>query len=557
MKIARRMGLMSLISCLLILMACQASNEAVKPTATSGIVEFEATATPTPMPTATVIPPTPAETLETTPPDLIPLPESETVLAGLMGSPTTLNPITGNHPAARQLTPLLYESLLQVDPNTATLQPGLAQAWEFSRNGRQVTFTLPDNLVWSNGEQMTAGAIVESLQATQHLALLSFSTISAPNDQTVQMTFDTINCSALTTLGLLPLIPSADIESDQPLGSGPFAIAEWSENRRTLILGQNPNYHGDAPPSVPGFTIRFLNQDTLEVILSEGQFDVVGPFPPLTLNRVPDYLTDITYPTAQMIYLAISYDPKNKDPLPQTVREALLVGLDREVLLNEAAGGDGQRLAGPLLPTHWAANEMITEPDFNVEMAKTLLQRSGLRDTNNDGWLEQDGERLELSIRLNGQNQLHQNLGWLISSYYRDLGLFVRAEGAPRDSVIDDLFTHDFRLAIFHWPILPDPDQQIYWHSREDTPGLGLNFTSYDNPDLDVSLFEANSIPDCDPQTRAEIYGEIQETLSRDRPVDFLMAPNQHLLVGPRLQGVQPGPFRPFTWNVNDWQLQR
>ena len=55
---------------------------------------------------------------------------------------------------------------------------------------------------------------------------------------------------------------------------------------------------------------------------------------------------------------------------------------------------------------------------------------------------------------------------------------------------------------------------------------------------------------------RAEIYADIQQTLAEERPVDFLLTPNRHLLVANRLQGVGPGPFAPFTWNASRWYLE-
>ena len=68
-------------------------------------------------------------------------------------------------------------------------------------------------------------------------------------------------------------------------------------------------------------------------------------------------------------------------------------------------------------------------------------------------------------------------------------------------------------------------------------------------------LERAVAVPGCEVETRAGIYVDLQETLTEERPVDFLLAPNQHLLVGERLQGIEPGPFAPFTWNVTDWYL--
>ncbi len=491
-----------------------------------------------------------------------PLPQGGTAILGLVGQPESLNPIAENNRALQELTPLLFDTLLRADPTTAQLGPGLAESWGYSEAGQQVIFHLPANLKWSDGMPLTAAAIAASLKATEHPALLSFSQISAPDPQTLTLTLVKIDCAAVTTLAQLPLLPATEILETMPRGSGPFRVDDWSANKRSLTLARNPNYHGPGP-ALDGLSIRFIAPDEVAVALSEGQFDLVGPFQskiqnpksPISNLQSPT-LTEIVYPAPQVIYLAINYAPRNEEPLEPKVRQALLAALDREAILTEALNGAGHLMAGSLLPGHWAAHSALSWPDYDPQAARRLLAETGLKDEDGDGWLDQAGERLELGLRLNGENSLHQDLGWLVSSYYRDLGLFAQAESVAFDNLVDDLFTHDFELALFSWPLLPDPDQRLYWRSTENEEGVGLNFTSYDNPRLDRLLDQAVAMPGCDTSTRAKIYADIQEILAQERPVDFLLTPHNHLLLAHRLQGVKPGPFAPLTWNVTNWYLK-
>lgn len=519
--------------------AASAQTAATTPPKTATAVPEPATATPPPTATPVGSPPQPGGR----------------TLLGLPGPPKNLNPITDNTAALRPITPLLFNSLLRVDPETAQVQPGLALAWQFSADGRQVTFTLPPDLAWSDGTPYTAADVAASLQATQHPALLKFNRIAATNDQTLQFDFLDVDCAAVTSLGLLPLLPADQILEPLPVGSGPFVIAEQAADGRLLTLARNPHYAGTAP-RLSEIELRFFSQSELEIVLSEGAgpFGAIGP---LTQRpATPPGFRDLTFPAAQALGVAINYAPKNEPPLPEPVRRALLLALDRPAILSELLAGDGELLAGTLLTSHWAANPTLSPPEYSPEQAAALLAQAGLRDTDGDGWLELNGQRLELSLRLDGTNRLQQRLGWLVSSYYRDLGLFARAESVPRDSVTDDLFTHDFVLAVFGWPILPDPDQRVFWHTDENEPGLGLNFTSYSNPALDSLMTEAAALPGCETSARAEAYQAVQETLNTDRPVDFVLAPNQHLFVAETLYGLRPGPFAPFTWNAAEWYLE-
>ncbi len=484
-----------------------------------------------------------------------PLPQGGTAILGLVGQPKSLNPITENNLILRELSPLLFDTLLRVDPKTGRLEPGLAESWEYTDEGRQVVFHLPAGLKWSNGKPLTAAAIVASLKATEHPALLSFSSITAPDDQTLRLTFVTIDCAAVTALAQLPLLPAADIRESRILGSGPFRLADGSDNRRTLTLTRNPYYYG-SPPALDGLNIRFIAPNEVDIAVSEGQFDLIGPLTSPLPQPSSLAFTDMVYPAPQAIYLAVNYAPRNEEPFKSDVRRALLAALDREAILAETLKGDGQLLAGSLLPGHWAANPNLAWPAYDPQAARRLLAKAGLKDEDGDGWLDRAGRRLEVGIRLNGENSLHQNLGWLVSNYYRDLGLFARAEGVSFDNLVDDLFTHDFEVALFSWPLLPDPDQRLYWRSSENKEGVGLNFISYDNPRLDRLLDRAVAIPGCKTPARAKIYADIQQTLAQERPVDFLLAPNYHLLVANRLQGLDPGPFAPLTWNVTEWYLK-
>ncbi|RME74099.1 MAG: hypothetical protein D6784_10670 [Chloroflexi bacterium] len=454
-----------------------------------------------------------------------------------------------------RLTPLLYDSLWQVDPQTAALRPGLAQGWEYSADGLSLTFHLPPGLRWSSGEPLTALQLVNSLQASEHPTLRAFSQITAPDPRTLTLTFARIDCAAATAIGLLPLVHPDTLEAAVPVGSGPFVAEGWAGPDRTLTLHRNPYYRGPGP-RLDGVSVRFLSADEVAVAATEAAFDVLGPLPAGETPTASPALQRLAYPSGQMVYIALNYAPKNEPPLPPEVRRALTLALDRPAVLSDTLAGEGQLLAGPLLPGHWAAVDSLTPPDYNPAAARDLLAQAGLRDTDGDGWLDQNGKRFELSIRLNAENPLHQKLGWLVSSYYRDLGLYARAEGVPAESLVDDLFTHDFQAAVFAWPARPDPDQRAFWLSTQAEAGAGLNLVSFQDAQVDDLLAQAVAVPGCQPETRAGLYARLQKILAQARPVDFLLAPNHTLLVSNRVRGLSPGPFAPFTWNIGDWGVE-
>ncbi|OQY35694.1 MAG: hypothetical protein B6241_00440 [Spirochaetaceae bacterium 4572_59] len=71
----------------------------------------------------------------------------------------SLNPQYGFTTSEAQIFTALYEGLVTYHPATLLPEPGLAESWEISEDGRIYTFHLRDNLKWSNGDALTAEQI--------------------------------------------------------------------------------------------------------------------------------------------------------------------------------------------------------------------------------------------------------------------------------------------------------------------------------------------------------------------------------------------------------------
>ena len=76
-------------------------------------------------------------------------------------APSTLDPAATGDVASASVTAQLFESLTTFDQGL-TLRPALAQSWQVSDDGKQVTFQLRPNLVFSDGSPLTADDVVGS-----------------------------------------------------------------------------------------------------------------------------------------------------------------------------------------------------------------------------------------------------------------------------------------------------------------------------------------------------------------------------------------------------------
>ena len=101
--------------------------------------------------------------LEDGQPDPSVLADEQIVNRGNGGEPETLDPHLAQGVPASHILRDLFEGLT-TDSAEGDLIPGAALRWNISRDARTYTFYLRRDLTWSNGEPLTAGDFVYSLQ---------------------------------------------------------------------------------------------------------------------------------------------------------------------------------------------------------------------------------------------------------------------------------------------------------------------------------------------------------------------------------------------------------
>lgn len=77
--------------------------------------------------------------------------------------PSTLDPQKIEENTAAQVAFDLFEGLVWLDGN-GSVQPAQAKSWKISDDGKQIVFTLRENLRWSDGSPLTAEDFVFAWQ---------------------------------------------------------------------------------------------------------------------------------------------------------------------------------------------------------------------------------------------------------------------------------------------------------------------------------------------------------------------------------------------------------
>jgi peptide/nickel transport system substrate-binding protein len=496
-----------------------------------------------------------------------------TYVEGLVGAPQNVNPVLSQYNQVDQdMVALIFNGLTRADP-LGELQPDLATDWTISDDGLVYTFSLRDNVYWHDGVPFTADDVVFTISVMQdpgyqgppYLADLWRSVqVEKDDNYTVRFTLQEPFLPFLdyTTVGILPahLLSGVGPEqlprhpfNAQPIGTGPFRLAELTPEH--ALLTANRRYYG--PTGYLGRVEFRFYPDYQSLLPAYKRGEILGlsrvlPGDMEKVRTLPDLqLFSARLSGYTMVYLNLRSEEM---PLLQEVefRQALLMGLDRQRLIDEVLKGQGLVADSPILPGTWAYAEQVQRYPYDPEKANQLLDETGWFDSDGDGIRDREGERLGFTI-LTSDDPIQADVADAIAEQWLLIGVRARRETAGA-TLTARLRAREFEAALIELLISGDPDPYPLWHQTQIEGGQ--NYAGFDNSELSAAIEEARRITDL--PRRKELYRRFQEIFAEETPALLLYYPVYTYAVDKRVADVQIAPLldaRDRFRNVADWYM--
>lgn len=500
---------------------------------------------------------------------------------GMVGAFTNANPLYAASQADATVSRLVFAGLLKYDDNNK-LTGDLAESWSVSKDNLTYRVVLRPDLKWQDGEQLTAEDVVFTFQTAQNPDAKSplFRSwrgieVSAKDERTVLFTLSTAFAPfphSLTT-GIVPKhllekIPvselrSATFNTDEPVGSGPFAwssveVASNSYQYREQRIGLTPSeqyYAGK--PKLDGFVVRTYQEQSqmLDDFRSQKLSAIVG------LETIPDELRDLddirTYDTILAAQVAAFF--KTDSPLltDAGVRQALVRSVDVPKLVNELH--DPVRLSdSPLLKGQVGYDSSITQLKYNLSTAEKLLGQKGWKMAQ-DGVRQKGKTRLQLKLVAQSTPRFSMLAAELEKSW-RAIGVDVSVSLLSDAEIKTVIRDRNYDILLYGISIGADPDVFPYWHSTQKDPrsGLRLNFSDYSSAVADSSLEAGRSRSD--PVLRAAKYKPFLTQWQQDAPALVLYQPKFAYMTNTPLFGFDAKEINTATDRLNsaaNWEIEQ
>ena len=220
-------------------------------------------------------------------------------------------------------------------------------------------------------------------------------------------------------------------------------------------------------------------------------------------------------------------------------RQALILGANRNAIVEAVYGGFSPVAWGPLSASTQYYNPNVQGTyAYDPEQARDLLEALGYSDTDNDGFLDRDGETLAITVVQPPWTQLPEVMQ-LLRDQWQSLGIQVNVRPVPGFAMlIEEVEAGDYHLVAFDTPGL-DPS---ILNPRFLSDG-GVNWIGYESPELDNILHEASRQSEAD--VRRQLYYQAQTIIMREAlilPIRDYVNLNAYTS---RVQGLQ---FDPYGW---------
>nr|WP_319247678.1 ABC transporter substrate-binding protein [uncultured Celeribacter sp.] len=311
----------------------------------------------------------------------------------------------------------IFNRLVEFELGTTNVIPGLAESWETSEDGLEITFHLrpgvkfhttdyftpsrdfnADDVIYTFERQMDAEAgNWEYFNAMSMPDLIS--EIVKVDDMTVKFVLTRPEAPFLANLAMdfasvqsaeyaaqLDEAGTPEMLNQQPIGTGPFEFVAYQKDAVIRYM-KNEDYWKDGVPKVDNLVFAITPDASVRYQKMQAGECHVMPYP--NPADVEGMMSDDSINVMQQEGLNVGYMAYNTQMAPfdnPKVRKALNMAIDKQAIIDVVFQGAGQIAKNPIPPTMWSYNDAVEDDAYDPEAAKAMLEEEGVTDLSMKIW---------------------------------------------------------------------------------------------------------------------------------------------------------------------------
>ncbi|AVA20403.1 ABC transporter substrate-binding protein [Rhizobium sp. LEGMi198b] len=318
----------------------------------------------------------------------------------------------------------VYSRLVEFKHGSTEVEPGLAESWTVSPDGKEYTFKLrkgvkfqttdfftptrdlnADDVVFSFERQLkedspwakyVAGGSYEYAAGMGFPKLIK--SIEKVDDLTVKFVLNRPEAPFIADLAMdfasvlskeygdkLQADKKMEQMNQQPLGTGPFTFVAYQPDAVIRYKANETYFKGKEKIDDLVFAIT-PDASVRAQKLKSGECQIM-PYP--NAADIKDLQTDKSLKVLEQPGLNVSYLAYNTLVAPfdkAEVRKALNMAVDKRAIVDAVFQGSGSVATNPIPPTMWSYNKDIKDDPYNPEEAKKMLEKAGVKNLSMKIW---------------------------------------------------------------------------------------------------------------------------------------------------------------------------
>jgi peptide/nickel transport system substrate-binding protein len=447
-----------------------------------------------------------------------------------------------NSSANQDLADQLFLRLAGLGPGLITagdrgFVPLLAKSWT-RRDSLTLAFELDPRARWHDGAPVTSRDVLFTMRRARDPAIAPrltsvtrrIAAVEAEGDRVVvfrfrevyaEQLYDATFHTAIIPAHLLEhLPPTAEAWAPfvaHPIGSGPYRWVRRHEGE-FIELAANRDFFLGAP-AIERVIIRVAVDPNARLnLLLSGEADATENIPPpvsnVALVEATDRLKVVPVPSSVLGYLVFNYrdpdDSTRQHPIlsDRDVRRALILALDRQVLVRSVLGRFGAIPYGPASSQLWISHGTPNPARQDQSAARRLLAGRGWVDRDQDGVREnRTGRPLVLRLQVAASSEQRVRMGLMVQEQLRQVGVRLEVLRLEPAVWLERRAAGDFDIDFSSANQDPSPSGLAYSWSC-DGPG---NAGHYCDRGADSLLFRAMASPVADRRLWQDFLKRVEE----------------------------------------------
>ena len=528
------------------------------------------------------------------------------LVVSLTAEPKTLNPLTLADDASKTVVGLMSGDLIHINRYTQLPEPALAKSWNVSADGRKYTIKLRPGLRFSDGLPLTADDVVfsfavyldeQSHSPQRDLLIIDGKpiTIKKVDLETIVFELSKPYGPGVRLFDSFAILPRHLLESayrkgalerswtstsnpNEIAGAGPFRLKQYVPGQK-LVLEKNPFYwkvdqKNARLPYLEQLIFLFIpNQDTAFLRFQSGEIDLISHITPqnFTLQRSGSsrgvQFMDagaslewnfLFFNLNDAAKLSPELSRKQKWFLSKGFRQAISSVLDRPGMVRLIYQGKATPIWGPVTPGNrlWM-DSSLPRPERSVEHARQILRDAGFSWAPDGTLVDAQHQSVQFSIVVASSNLERTKMATMIQEDLRQIGVHVTIVPLEFRALLNRILdTHEFEacvLGLGSGDTDPNADSNVWlsdgethiWDLHRGNPGTEWQ--------AEIDDLMHKQLTETSFEQRKKDFDRVQELLSANQPVTFLVSP--HVLVGVKnkLGNFAPAVMDPVDlWNADE-----